>query len=101
MAKLPQLLAEYISALPPERGERIAALHRIIVTQFPMAQLSLKYKMPTYEQGAGWVAIASQKHYVSLYTCERRHIQPYVDLHPEVKCGKGCLNFRDSDLISE
>jgi len=97
--KIPQLPADYLSQLPANRSERLTSLHCFIVAQFPEVKLSFKYKMPTYESGSGWVSIASQKHYVSLYTCERKHIQPYIDAHPGVKCGSGCLNFRDSDTI--
>lgn len=96
---IPTLLAEYISLLPPQRSARIHKLHNLIVANYPRTTLSLKYKMPTYEQGEGWVALASQKHYVSLYTCARQHIQPYLDRHPKAKCGTGCLNFRDNDDI--
>ncbi|WP_159435985.1 DUF1801 domain-containing protein [Microbulbifer donghaiensis] len=94
------MVIEYISLLPPQRSERIQALHQFIVKLFPKAQVSLKYKMPTYEVDSGWVAVASQKHYVSLYTCAREHIQSYIDIHPDTKCGTGCLNFRDSDEIA-
>ncbi|MFC6978758.1 DUF1801 domain-containing protein [Microbulbifer taiwanensis] len=85
---------------PPQRSERLQSLHHFIVERYPRAQLSLKYKMPTYEVDKGWVAIANQKNYVSLYTCAREHIQPYIDSHPKVKCGTGCLNFRDGDEIA-
>ena len=94
-----ELLAEYVSLLSPKRSERIQKLHNLVVANYPDATLSMKYKMPTYEQGDGWVALASQKNYVSVYTCARAHIQPYLDRHPKAKCGTGCLNFRDSDDI--
>ncbi|WP_248216527.1 hypothetical protein [Microbulbifer sp. CAU 1566] len=74
MAQIPQLLAEYISLLPPKRSERIQALHN---------------------------DTASQKNYISLYTCytcytcAREYIQAYLNLHPKTRCGTGCLNFHD------
>ncbi|WP_170833133.1 DUF1801 domain-containing protein [Microbulbifer marinus] len=80
--------------LPPQRSERIQALHQFIVKHFPQARLSSKYKIPTYELDNGWVAVASQKNYVSLYTCAREHI------HPKIKRGTGSLNIRDSDDIA-
>ncbi|MBY6188832.1 DUF1801 domain-containing protein [Microbulbifer agarilyticus] len=96
---IPSLLADYLSPLSPQRSERLHKLHNLVIASYPDANLSLKYKMPTYEQGAGWVALANQKHYVSVYTCARVHIQPYLDKHPKTKCGTGCLNFRDNDDI--
>ncbi len=71
MAQIPQLLAEYISLLPPKRSERIQALHN---------------------------DFASQKNYISLYTCytcAREPIQAYLNLHPKTRCGTGCLIFHD------
>jgi len=99
MVKNPQLLTEYTARLSPQRRERIESLHQFIVSHFPQVQISLKYKMPTYEIGEGWVSVASQKHYLSFYTCAREHILPYLDLHPLTKHGTGCLNFRDGDQI--
>ena len=49
--------------------------------------------MPTYAVGDGWVAVATQKHYVSLYTCSAAHIAEFKRRHPEIRTGKGCINF--------
>lgn len=100
MVQVPQLVADYTSRLTPQRSERMHALHHFILKLYPQAQISFQYKMPTYRFGNGWVSITSQKNYVSLYTCAREHIQPYVDAHPRVKCGTGCLNFHDGDAIA-
>ncbi|WGL17663.1 DUF1801 domain-containing protein [Microbulbifer bruguierae] len=101
MAKIPQLLAEYLSPLPPKR-ERVQALRKFIVAQYPEAQFSSKYKIPTYKYGGG-VSVARQKHYVSQCICARKYIQPYIEVeaHPDVKFGTGCLYFRGSDAIRE
>ncbi|WP_237066112.1 iron chaperone [Microbulbifer guangxiensis] len=99
MVQVKELIDDYTCSLAPLRRERVEALHHFILTQYPDAQVSLQYRMPTYHHGKGWVSVASQRHHVSLYTCDRHHIQPYIDRHPDVKCGKGCLNFRDGDDI--
>ncbi len=59
----------------------------------------MKYKMPTYSVGNGWVAIANQKHYISLYTCGYHHIQAFRENHPKIRTGKGCINLRDNDVF--
>ena len=71
-------------------------MHRI-GSWFPEAKISMKYKMPTFEIGQNWVALANQKHYISVYTCAHEHISSFTEKHPEIKCGKGCLNFKDKD----
>jgi uncharacterized protein YdhG (YjbR/CyaY superfamily) len=99
MVQVKEIIDEYTSSLAPRRRERVKALHQYILTQYPDAQVSLQYRMPTYHLGSGWVSVASQKYHTSLYTCDRHHIQPYIDRHAKVKRGKGCLNFRDGENI--
>jgi hypothetical protein len=55
--------------------------------------------VPTYSHGEGWVAIANQKRYVSLYTCGAHHLENLKAAYPGFKTGKGCINFRESDAI--
>jgi len=59
----------------------------------------MKYKMPSYEYKAGWVSVANQKHYISLYTCSAQHLLTFKQKHPTINTGKGCINFRDNDDI--
>jgi len=93
------VIDEYMGSIPPGRRPRIDKLIGGIRSWFPEASVSMKYKMPTFEMYGNWVAVANRKNYVSLYTCSEETIQPYIEKHPEVKHGKGCLNFRDRDEI--
>ena len=90
-------LLAYFESVPEFRRSRLTALHGLITTLFPEAVVGMGYRMPTYRAGEGWVAIANQKNYVSLYTCSASHITAFRDKHPRFKTGKGCINFRDSD----
>ena len=88
---------KYFAAVPEPRKEKVEALHQVVMELFPDIELDMKYKMPTYHLGEGWVAIANQKNYVSLYTCGYHHIEGFKEKHPDIKTGKGCINFRDKD----
>jgi len=90
-------LEKYIENIPVERGERFNALHSLVMRLYPEADVGMDYKMPTYRVGEGWVAIANQKNYISLYTCGYHHIESFRKKHPGIKTGKGCINFRDRD----
>lgn len=90
---------KYFAELPIERREMVNALHAIVIDIYPKAQVDMKYKMPTYHIGDAWVAIANQKHHVSLYTCSSSHIAQFKQKHPEIKTGKGCINFRVRDSL--
>lgn len=89
----------YFTEIPKERQAHFKALHELIVSLFPQIQISMRFKMPTYELGQGWVAIANQKNYISLYTCGEHHLREFKGKHPKIKTGKGCINFKPgSDL---
>ena len=92
---------KYFDALPDNRKTHVEMLHAAIMACFPKSTLDMKYKMPTYSQGEGWVAIANQKNYVSLYTCSAAHLAEFKIKHPNYKTGKGCINFREKDEIPE
>lgn len=90
---------EYISRVPEERSEKFQTLHSLIISAYPDAVVDMTYKMPTYKVGEGWVALANQKNYISLYTCGYHHIETFKKNHPKIKTGKGCINFRDKDPL--
>ena len=88
---------KYFNSVPAERRAKVDALHTLVMKLYPKADVDMSYKMPTYRHGDGWVALANQKNYVSLYTCGYHHIEGFKAKHPAIKTGKGCINFRDKD----
>ena len=89
----------YIKSVPTERSERFNTLHSLIIELYPAAVVDMSYKMPTYKVGEGWVALANQKNYISLYTCGYHHIESFKEKHQKIKTGKGCINFKDKDEL--
>ena len=89
----------YLDAVPAKRVAHVLALHNLITELLPDATVDMQYKMPTYRVGDGWVAIANQKNYVSLYTCSPAHIAGIKGKPPDYKTGKGCINFRQRDQL--
>jgi len=89
----------YILSCAPARRARLEQIHSMIVDLYPEAEVDMAYRMPTYRVGNGWVAVASQKHYISVYTCRHHHIEGFKAKHPSIRIGKGCINFRDRDDI--
>jgi len=94
-----QAVARYVAQVPEARRERALALHRLVLTLFPRAEVSLEYRMPTYRLGENFVAWASQKRHLALYTCSAERIAGFRARHPEIDAGKGCLRFRDSQRL--
>jgi uncharacterized protein YdhG (YjbR/CyaY superfamily) len=89
----------YLDSVPPERRPTVDTLHGLIMKLYPEAEVDMSYRMPTYRVKDGWVAIANQKRYVSLYTCGAHHLVEFKASHPDIKTGKGCINFKVSDGI--
>lgn len=89
----------YLDTLPEDRRAMFMQLHELVLELFPDATVDMSYKMPTYRHGDGWVAIANQKQYVSLYTCGEHHLAAFRDKHPEFNTGKGCIRFRSKDTV--
>lgn len=68
---------------------------------YPEAEAVMWYRMPTWRQGKGWVSLANQKHYVSLYTNGARNLKEFKRDFPGIKTGTGCINFREKDELPE
>jgi uncharacterized protein YdhG (YjbR/CyaY superfamily) len=94
-----QAIARYVALVPKARRERALALHGLILSLFPQAAISMEHRMPTYRLGEDYVAWASQKRHLALYTCSDERIAGFRARHPEVSAGKGCLRFRDSQRL--
>ena len=91
--------AKYIDGIPTSRKIRFLTIVNLINRIFPNAEESMNHKMPTYSHGEGWIAVGNQKQYISVYTCGGQHIKKFKTAHPQIKTGKGCINFRDTDEI--
>lgn len=94
-----EAVATYFRSVPEDREALLGELHDMVLRLYPQVHVDLQYKMPTYHVGEGWVAIANQKHYVSLYTCGYHHIERFKQRCPQIKTGKGCINLKVKDDI--
>ncbi len=90
-------VSEYCASIPESRKSRVENFFEAISSAYPDVEISMRYKMPTFDYRGAWVAIANQKHYVSFYTCSAEHISEFKSKYPKIKTGKGCINFKDCD----
>jgi len=89
----------YLDAVPEDRKPLFEALHALILSLYPDAEVTLSYRMPTYKAKSGWVALGYRKDGVSLYTCGAHHLAAFRARHPKIKTGTGCINFRTGDPL--
>lgn len=85
---------EYLAELPEDRRRALATLRKLIKKTAPAAREEMQYGMPAYTLGAGFCAIASQKHYMALYSCDHAVVEKYRGALGKLDCGKGCIRFR-------
>jgi uncharacterized protein YdhG (YjbR/CyaY superfamily) len=95
----PQAIVRYLAQLPEARRERALALHGLILSLFPQAAVGVEHRMPTYRLGGQFVAWASNRRHLALYTCSAGRIAGFRARHPEVDAGRGCLRFRDRERL--
>lgn len=92
-------IPQYIKNIPKSRKERFNSIVKLIRTLFPDSRESMDFKMPTFRLGDGWISIANQKNYISVYTCSPEHINSFKEKNPKIKTGKGCINIMDRDKL--
>jgi hypothetical protein len=96
---------QYLGSLPPERKGEVERVWRVVRENVPGGyREEVTPKFLTFKAGGEWyVALASQKNYISLY------LMPLY-VYPELKekldasgkklrCGKSCINFRRAEEL--
>ncbi|MGW8319444.1 MAG: iron chaperone, partial [Candidatus Promineifilaceae bacterium] len=84
---------------PASRRDTIEAVRSRILDTVPEAEKSMRYKMPTHDViGDFLAALASQKHYMSLYVNTVVMTARHKELG-HLDCGKGCIRFGGLDEL--
>ena len=122
-----QTVDEYLDELTPDRREAIATVRSLILDHLPEGYVeTMQYGMMGYvipldrypvtynRQPLGYIALASQKNYMSLYLMgiygdqetQRWFAERYRTSGKKLNMGKSCLRFRKPedlpfDLIGE
>ena len=92
-------IQEYLSKLPAKRKERINSIRKAFQSADINSLETMKYKMPTFENGENWVSIGNQKKYISVYFCSQELIENIRINQPHINTGKGCVRIRDNQEI--
>lgn len=120
MQSTAKTVEEYISSLPAGRREAIAAVRGVILQNLPKGyREGMQWGMITYcvpleaypdtynKQPLGYVALASQKNYMSVYLMaayvgseqEKKLRDDYKKAGMKLDFGKSCLRFKNLDGI--
>lgn len=102
MAERQITFEQFVNALPAERREAVRRVWQTVRQNIPAGyREDIAPSFLTYKAGeAGYVALANQKNYISLYLTP---IRVYPELKEKLKAGgkqlrggKSCINFNDA-----
>ena len=89
-----QLPDNYFKTLSQDRKNNLETLRALILEVAPGIKETMRYNMPTYEFDEVVVAMASQKHYMSLYL-DVDLVDKYKNELSHLNCGKSCVRFKN------
>jgi len=84
---------EYIQSLQPDRKDALEKIRGLIFNTIPDIEETMRYNMPTYEKDEVVCALASQKHYISLYM-DVELVKEHREELKHLGVGKSCIRFR-------
>lgn len=102
-------VSEYLAAVPKERAAAVRFLHAFIRKASPKLKPHFAYNMIGYgsfpyrnykKELISWpiVALANQKHYISVYVCAVEKGEYLAEKHKarlgKVRVGKSCIRFK-------
>ena len=114
----PQTVEEYLSQLPSQRREAVSAIRQLILQNLPdgyqetilFGMISYVIPLDTYpvtynKQPLSYIALASQKNYISLYlmgiyaddASRQWFLDQYRASGKKLDLGKACLRFKTLD----
>jgi uncharacterized protein YdhG (YjbR/CyaY superfamily) len=95
----------YLAELPAERRVEVERVWRVVRKNMPEGYAEkITPKYLTYMADEDWyMALANQKNYISIYLMPL-YLYPELKAKldasaPNLKCGKGCINFKRADEL--
>lgn len=90
---------QYLENLEPQRQAALTELRALILETVPDVVETMKYRLPTYEyEGGSLCALASQKHYMSLYM-DTELVEKHRAELAGLDVGKSCIRFRKLEKL--
>ncbi len=92
---------DYVDAVTDDRRKVILHLHATILRLYPEAEQKISYRILMHRMQPGWVGLGYWKGGVTLYSEAIPMIAEFKRKHPAIKTGKGCINFKASDVLPQ
>ena len=92
--------SDYLNQLAPDRREMFMKIRELIHEEIPQAEETMRYNMPTYEVDEVVLAVASQKHHMSLYM-DTELVARHGEALGHLNCGKSCIRFKNLEELPQ
>ena len=89
---------KYIESAKDARRQLYDRLHQYVLKSYPEVALSISYGIVRYKAEHGAVWLGYWKEGVSIHGVDAK---AYRLAHPDIKVGRGSINFRLRDTIDE
>ena len=89
----------FVEAVSDDRRALYDKLHSLIMSMYPGAEVVISYGIPTYKVKDGRVGLGYWKQGVSLYPFGGDRLEEFRAKYPDIKTGKGTINFKLSDKV--
>ena len=96
MPETDSMVDAYLSELAPDRRAAVERIRSLIFETIPDVTETMRYRMPTYELDDVVCAVASQKHYISVYM-DVSLVAKYAQELKYLDVGKSCIRFKRID----
>jgi uncharacterized protein YdhG (YjbR/CyaY superfamily) len=93
MAERTEQVDAYLNNLDPTRRAALERVRALVFETVPDIQETMRYRMPTFELNDVVFAVASQKHYMSLYL-DPALVEKHKGELQGLDCGKSCVRFK-------
>ena len=93
-------VAEYLQAIPTERKPQLEQIIAIIKRAVFDITEEYSHHMPFYPyKGKPMFAVASQKHYMTIYITEKDLVAKYKDALGKANIENSCIRFKHIDQL--
>jgi len=88
----------YLNRLGPDRRAALEQIRALVLATVPDALETMRYRMPTFELAGMVCAVASQKHYMSMYV-DPALVAKHQEELQGLDCGKSCIRFKSIEKL--
>jgi uncharacterized protein YdhG (YjbR/CyaY superfamily) len=93
-----EAVRDFLAGIDADRRAMFDRIDVLVRGDFPDAELTLAYRMPTYRLGRRRLHVGVWAHGLSLYGWDKDHAAEVLARHPQLRTSTGTVRVRPADL---